>query len=330
LHMAKGGKEKKAGGKEERRARKAAANREREGRKIKRGAPLDRSQVVSFVAALKAAGFALFEVARDGNCFYRSIADQFGDDQSEHDSFRQRIVTYMEEHADDYTPFLTFGEGDEEEDEDYPSYLARMRREGEWAGQPELLAASQALQVDIVIHQYEAPTYRIECSSCGKGPSKGSACIHLSYHDGEHYNSVRSLTSSNAATGGRQWGGSVAASHRRSLIEAEQDEQDEDAQGDGGASLGSLSLTDGGDGRGDEDGGGSVPKHCTTAVVTEDRGNPSNAPSRTTKKRAEKQARAAQRHREAALASKLADADADASDTECQGGEDVGQRIITL
>ena len=35
---------KKPHGKEERRARKAAANRDREGRKMKRGAPLDRSQ----------------------------------------------------------------------------------------------------------------------------------------------------------------------------------------------------------------------------------------------------------------------------------------------
>ena len=37
-----------------------------------------------------------------------------------------------------------------------------MRREGEWAGQPELLAAAQALRVDIVVHQYDAPNYRIE------------------------------------------------------------------------------------------------------------------------------------------------------------------------
>ena len=29
-------------------------------------------------------------------------------------AYRQRVVAYMTEHADDYVPFLTFGEGDEE------------------------------------------------------------------------------------------------------------------------------------------------------------------------------------------------------------------------
>eukprot|EP00967_Tisochrysis_lutea_P052447 scaffold65019_cov25-Tisochrysis_lutea.AAC.2 len=33
--------------------------------------------------------------------------------------------------------------GDEEEDEDFEAYATRMRRDGEWAGQPELLAAVQ-------------------------------------------------------------------------------------------------------------------------------------------------------------------------------------------
>ena len=50
----------------------------------------------------------------------------------------------MEEHEDDFAPFLTFGEGDEEDDANYEAYLCRMRQDGEWAGQPELLAAAQA------------------------------------------------------------------------------------------------------------------------------------------------------------------------------------------
>ena len=59
-----------------------------------------------------------------------------------------------------------------------------MRRDGEWAGQPELLAAAHALSVHIVVHQFEAPSYRISCDDAN------ARIIHVSYHDGEHYNSV--------------------------------------------------------------------------------------------------------------------------------------------
>lgn len=55
--MGKGGKK----GKEERRAKKAAANKERSRKSVRRGAALDRSQVVSFSASLKAAGLLLYE-----------------------------------------------------------------------------------------------------------------------------------------------------------------------------------------------------------------------------------------------------------------------------
>ena len=40
-----------------------------------------------------------------------------------------------------------------------------------------------------VVHQHEHPSYRIECANA----SKDVRDIHLSYHDGEHYNSVRPL-----------------------------------------------------------------------------------------------------------------------------------------
>ena len=184
--MGKDGKGKKASGKEERRARKADANRSREkGRR--RGGALDRSQLATFAGSLRANGFTLKEVDRDGNCFFRSLADQLEEQEHNYDEYRQKVMSYMEAHPDNYCPFLTFGEGDEEDDKDFEEYTARMRRDGEWAGQPELLAAAQALGVDIVVHQFEMPSYRISCEQ----PS--ARCIHVSYHDGEHYNSVHAL-----------------------------------------------------------------------------------------------------------------------------------------
>ncbi|KAL1511083.1 hypothetical protein AB1Y20_005906 [Prymnesium parvum] len=174
------------GKKKEGKARKAEARGREKGRR--RGGALDQRQLASFADELRLHGFALHPVARDGNCFFRSLADQLDSQQQRYDDYRQRVVAYMEAHEDDYAPFLTFGEGDEEDDRDFHEYTARMRRDGEWAGQPELLAAARALDVDIVVHQHEMPSYRL---SCGKAHAR---CIHLSYHNGEHYNSVHPLS----------------------------------------------------------------------------------------------------------------------------------------
>lgn len=84
-----------------------------------------RRNLATFVGALRASGLALVETARDGNCFFRALADQMGEHEGEHDTFRQRVVDYMEAHLDAFAPFLTFGEGDEEEDEDYDSCACR-------------------------------------------------------------------------------------------------------------------------------------------------------------------------------------------------------------
>ena len=51
------------------------------------------------------------------------------------------------------------------------------------AGQPELQAMATVGQVDIMVHQFEAPSYVVSGSATGK-------MIHVSYHDGQHYNSV--------------------------------------------------------------------------------------------------------------------------------------------
>ena len=62
----------------------------------------------------------------------------------------------------------------------------------------------QALKVDITVHQHELPTYRIECGR------KGARAIRISYHDGEHYNSVRALGRDSKAGGGGSGGGGSA------------------------------------------------------------------------------------------------------------------------
>ena len=169
---------------------------------------LDSASLASFSKVLQQQGYELTEVSRDGNCFFRSLADQLENNQNAFEDFRQRICEHLESHEDDFSPFMSFGESEEEEDKDYASYVERMRTDGEWAGQVELIAAAQALRVNIVVHQLEHPSYRIECSAAdsSNGGSKPKAKppreIHISYHDGEHYNSVHSLSEPRAAARG--------------------------------------------------------------------------------------------------------------------------------
>ena len=66
-------------------------------------------------------------------------------------------------------------------------YCDKMRKNGSWGGQPELVAVSQCYQVDITLHQLGLPANKMMEHSSPKGH------IHLAYHQNgqEHYNSVR-------------------------------------------------------------------------------------------------------------------------------------------
>ena len=203
--MGKSGKGKdKPSGKDERKARKAEVNRVREKGKNKHRKEIDSASLASFTKMLLSEGYELTEVQRDGNCFFRSVADQLDNNEHNYECYRSRICEHLKAHEDDFSPFMSFGESEEEEDKDYESYCERMGMDGEWAGQVELIAAAQALTVSIVVHQLEHPSYRIECSAVGtKKPPRE---IHVSYHDGEHYNSVHSRTgarTSRSKSGGR-------------------------------------------------------------------------------------------------------------------------------
>jgi len=127
--MANGGKGAKGGGKDERRAKKATQNRDREHRRESRRA-LDRSELTQFAVLLKGNSLLLREVERDGNCFFRSLADQIEDCEHNHAEYRVKVMDYVERHKEDFEPFFSFGEGEDEEDADFSEYIARMRVTG--------------------------------------------------------------------------------------------------------------------------------------------------------------------------------------------------------
>jgi len=85
-------------------------------------------------------------------------------------------MTEIEAHADDYRWFV-------EEDEKFDDYVDRLRCDGEWGGQIELMACSRIFNVDIIVHQEDPkPSF-----SFGESNPK---TIELSFHGEEHYNAV--------------------------------------------------------------------------------------------------------------------------------------------
>jgi len=101
--------------------------------------------------------------------------------QFKHADYREKCLKYMEDYPDDYKPFVF--------DEEWGDYLRRMRKDGEWGGNLELAGISQAFGVHITIHQLGQPRWEV------RNPKNSfSRMIHLSYHDGQHYASVRNLS----------------------------------------------------------------------------------------------------------------------------------------
>lgn len=118
-------------------------------------------------------------MASDGNCLFRALADQLRGRPQDHGEIREHIVDFMEEHEDDFAPFV-------EDDEKWVDYVPRMRNEGEWGGQQEICAASRCFRINVVIHQLDSPRLEISFKATAQ-------TVHLSFHGAAHYNSIRAM-----------------------------------------------------------------------------------------------------------------------------------------
>jgi len=154
---------------------------------LKKQSKLDffsKSDDVNFGRELESKGLRVKEMLGDGNCLFRSIADQIEGKQERHDHYRNLVVKYIEKEKDYFKFFM-------EDDEDIDEYLIRMRGDAEWGGNQEIYAASQCLHSNIIIHQYGSPML---ITTYEPAPGiRSSKSIHLSYHGSMHYNSVRAV-----------------------------------------------------------------------------------------------------------------------------------------
>ncbi|KAK9843989.1 hypothetical protein WJX81_001182 [Elliptochloris bilobata] len=97
-------------------------------------------------------------------------------------ALRASTIAFMQAHRDDFEPYL-------EDEEDWEHYCDRMARDGTWAGQQELVALARDQRVRLRVYQAGQPSW-VLAPDFPEFP-KDALDIHLSYHDGAHYNSVR-------------------------------------------------------------------------------------------------------------------------------------------
>ncbi|CAN6250600.1 unnamed protein product [Urochloa humidicola] len=149
----------------------------RDGEKKKVGKKADMTE---FRAQLDSLGLKIVEVNADGNCFFRAMGDQLEGSEEEHMKYRAMVVDYIVKHREDFEPFI-------EDEVPFEEYCDSMLKDGTWAGHMELQAASLLTRRNICIHMLNSPRWYINNFS-GR---EATNMIHLSYHHGEHYNSVR-------------------------------------------------------------------------------------------------------------------------------------------
>jgi OTU domain-containing protein 3 len=85
------------------------------------------------------------EMAADGNCLFRSLSDQLYHDRGNlHAQVREEVCDYLEAFEEDFCVFLVLDENEQDEDAaNFEQYIVKMRSDGEWAGNLELVAASR-------------------------------------------------------------------------------------------------------------------------------------------------------------------------------------------
>jgi len=133
-----------------------------------------------FSDQLSAVGLKLRDIPGDGNCLFRALADQLEERQVDHKKHRQATVMYMIQQKEDFEPFV---EGS------FSNYIDDLGRDGTYAGNDAIVAFAQNNEIDVVIHQLNAPVWTV----IGDKKKKSNRQLHIAYHNGDHYSSVRSL-----------------------------------------------------------------------------------------------------------------------------------------
>ncbi|XP_030393299.1 OTU domain-containing protein 3 [Gopherus evgoodei] len=176
-------------------------------------------EFVSFGNQLQALGLKLREVPGDGNCLFRALGDQLEGHSRNHLKYRQETVDYMIKQREDFEPFV-------EDDVPFERHVASLAKPGTFAGNDAIVAFARNNQMNVVIHQLNAPLWQI------RGTDKSNAReLHIAYRYGEHYDSVRRINDNSEAPAHLQTEMLCKnKSNKREKIKPQKDESEEELE----------------------------------------------------------------------------------------------------
>ncbi|XP_057484042.1 OVARIAN TUMOR DOMAIN-containing deubiquitinating enzyme 6-like [Actinidia eriantha] len=182
----------------------------------------------------RAKGLEVKRMIEDGNCLFRAIADQVYGDSEGYDSVRQMCIDYMEQERDHFSQFITEG---------FMSYCKRKRRDKVYGNNVEIQALAEMYNRPIHIYSYSTEPINIFHGSY----DTDTPPIRLSYHHGNHYNSLvdpRRLTIGAGLGFSCLRGRNVDTDQVKAAIKAQQDQQIDNALLAEGRFYSDLELTE--------------------------------------------------------------------------------------
>ncbi|KAH7541787.1 OVARIAN TUMOR DOMAIN-containing deubiquitinating enzyme 6 isoform X2 [Ziziphus jujuba] len=182
----------------------------------------------------RAKGLEVKRMLEDGNCLFRAVADQVYGDSELYDLTRQMCIDYMERERDHFSQFITEG---------FTSYCKRKRRDKVYGNNVEIQAMSEMYNRPIHIYSYGTEPINIFHGSY----NTDTPPIRLSYHHGNHYNSLvdpRRLTIGAGLGFSSLRGTNVDKDQVKAAIKAQQDQQIDNALLAEGRFYSDLELTE--------------------------------------------------------------------------------------
>ncbi|XP_022729511.1 OTU domain-containing protein 5-B-like isoform X2 [Durio zibethinus] len=182
----------------------------------------------------RAKGLEVKRMLEDGNCLFRAVADQVYGDSEAYDLIRQMCIDYMERERDHFSQFITEG---------FTSYCKRKRRDKVYGNNVEIQALSEMYNRPIHIYSYSIEPINIFHGSY----NTDTPPIRLSYHHGNHYNSLvdpRRLTIGAGLGFSCLRGANVDKDQVKAAIKAQQDQQIDNALLAEGRFYSDLELTE--------------------------------------------------------------------------------------
>jgi len=134
---------------------------------------------IAFLRALKLKGWELKEEEGDGNCLFRAVSTHIYGDAGMHSEIRHKCTEFMSKEAGHYSRFVAG---------DFNSYIAKLRQDGVFGSNLEIQCMTELFNrpIEIYVPENGATPINIFHGSY----KTGDMPIRLSYHGGNHYNSI--------------------------------------------------------------------------------------------------------------------------------------------